>query len=398
MSGETLRGDGMIFESSEDVQLIPTFDKMGLKQDVLRGIFAYGFDKPSAIQQRAIAPVLKGRDVVMQSQSGTGKTSVFCLGALQAVDFSVAEPQALLLSPTRELAEQTAKVCSALGDYTGLKLQNCVGGKSIKDGIKALKGGVHVLSGTPGRVLAMIQQRHLDTRRIKLMVLDEVDEILSKGFKEQVQAIHRHLPAGKTQMVLVSATMPEEVLELTQAFVVNKPFRLLVKKEEVSVQAIKQFFVNVEQEKWKFDTLCDLYDSMTITQAVIFCNNKKKVDWLAQQMRAANFPIAAIHGDMPQKDREKVMDDFRVGRVRQLIATDLIGRGLDVSQVSLVINYDIPTSKEFYIHRIGRSGRFGRKGVALNFLKEEDAKLLKDIEQHYKVKISEMPQNFADLI
>jgi len=302
----------------------------------------------------------------------------------------------LLLSPTRELAEQSSKVCLALGDYVGVKIHKCLGGKNVKDGVKALKAGVHIVSGTPGRVLSMIQQKHLEARRIKVLVLDEADEMLSKGFKEQVYTIHRHLPP-KTQVVLVSATMPEEVLELTNDFM-NNPFRLLVKRDEVSLEKIKQFYVGVEQEKWKFDTLCDLYDSMTITQAVIFCNSKKKVDWLAQKMRAANFPIAAIHGDMAQKERDSVMEDFRVGRSRQLIATDLLGRGLDVSQVSLVINYDIPASKEFYIHRIGRSGRFGRKGVALNFVTNEDTHLLLDIEKFYSTRIKEMPSNFEDLI
>jgi len=396
MAGGALNGEGLVFETSEDVEVLETFDKIGLKDDVLRGVYAYGFDKPSAVQQRAIRPIMRGRDVIVQSQSGTGKTSVFCLGALQVVDFGIAEPQALLLSPTRELAEQSAKVCRALGDYTGVKIHICLGGKNVKDGIKALKDGLHIVSGTPGRVLSMIQQRHLETRRIKVLVLDEADEMLSKGFKEQVYSIHRHLPA-KRQVVLVSATMPQEVLELTNDFM-EKPFRLLVKRDEISLEGIKQFYVAVEHEKWKFDTLCDLYDSMTITQAVIFCNNKKKVDWLAQKMRAANFPIASIHGDMPQKERDAVMEDFRVGRSRQLVATDLIGRGLDVQQVSLVINYDIPSSKEFYIHRIGRSGRFGRKGVALNFLKNEDVRLLQDIEKFYSTTIKEMPANFANLI
>merc|ERR1712048_963529 len=229
-----------------------------------------------------------------------------------------------------------------------------------------------------------------------MIVLDEADEMLSKGFKEQVYSAHRLLQS-KTQIVLVSATMPQEVLEMTTDLL-KTPFRLLVKRDEITVEAIKQFYINVEQEKWKFDTLCDLYDSMTITQSVIFCNNKKKVDWLAQQLRAANFPIASIHGDMLQKDRDSVMEDFRSGRCRQLLATDLIGRGLDVQQVSLVINYDIPVSKEFYIHRIGRSGRFGRKGIAINFVKKDDLKQMQDIEQFYSIKINEMPTNFADLI
>jgi len=397
MGDDKLCGDkGMIFETSEDVEICRTFDKIGLKDDLLRGVFAYGFDRPSAVQQRAIRPILKGRDVIVQSQSGTGKTSVFCLGALQAVDFNLQEPQALLLSPTRELAEQSAKVCLALGDYVGVKIHKCLGGKSVKDGIKAIKAGVHIVSGTPGRVLSMIQQKQLDTKRVKVLVLDEADEMFSKGFKEQVYTIRRHLPS-KCQVVLVSATLPQNVLEMTQEFMVN-PFRLLVKQEEVSLKGIKQYYVAVEQEKWKFDTLCDLYESMAVTQSVIFCNNKKKVDWLAGKLRTANFPIASIHGDMPQKDRDAVMEDFRLGKTRQLIATDLLGRGLDVQQVSLVINYDIPTSLEFYIHRIGRSGRFGRKGVALNFVRDEDIGLLERIEKHYSTAIEEMPANFTDLI
>mmetsp|Transcript_64764 Transcript_64764/g.187720 ORF Transcript_64764/g.187720 Transcript_64764/m.187720 type:complete len:419 (+) Transcript_64764:20-1276(+) len=391
-----LSSDGLVFEASEKLEVLSSFDQIGLKDDLLRGVYAYGFDRPSPVQQRAIRPIMQGRDVIVQSQSGTGKTSVFCLGALQAVEFSIHEPQALLVSPTRELAEQSAKVCRALGDYVGVKIFNCIGGKAVKDGVKALKAGVHIVSGTPGRLLAMITQRHLAVRRIKMLVLDEADEMFSKGFKEQVYAIHRHMPP-KLQVVLVSATMPEEVLELTAEFM-NRPVKLLVKRDEVSLECIKQFYIAVEQEKWKFDTLCDLYDTVTVTQAVIFCNNRKKVDWLAQKMRSANFPIASIHGDMPQKERDEIMQDFRVGKARQLIATDLIGRGVDVSQVSLVINYDIPTNREFYIHRIGRSGRFGRRGVAINLARNEDLGLLADIEKFYGVKIKEMPTNIADLI
>ncbi|CAJ1398729.1 unnamed protein product [Effrenium voratum] len=386
----------LVFESSEDVEAVQSFNKMGLKEDILRGVYAYGFERPSAVQQRAIRPILRGRDVIVQSQSGTGKTSVFCLGALQAVEFGTSEPQAILLSPTRELAEQSAKVCLALGDYVGVKIHRCLGGKSIKDGIKALKSGVHMVSGTPGRVLSMIQQRHLPVSRVKVLVLDEADEMFSKGFKEQVYGIKRHLPE-KLQVVLVSATLPDEVLALTQDFM-KKPFRLLVKRDEMSLHGIQQYYVFVEKEQWKFDTLCDIFDSVAVTQSVIFCNNRKKVDWLAQKMRVANFPISSIHGDMPQKDRDSVMEEFREGRSRQLIATDLVGRGVDVQQVSLVINYDVPTSREFYLHRIGRSGRFGRKGVAVNFVRTEDESLITDLEKFYSVSIKELPANFAAVL
>lgn len=394
---KTLTADSNLqFESSEDVEVVRSFQEMGLKDDVLRGIYAYGYDRPSAVQQRAIKPILKGRHVVVQSQSGTGKTSVFCLSALQALDVATREPQALLLSPTRELAEQSAKVCLALGDYMDVKIYSLIGGKSVSDGIKVLKGGVHIVSGTPGRVLSMITQRHLVAIRVKLVVIDEADEMFSKGFKEQVYKIHRYLPST-VQVVLVSATMPAEVLELANDFMKN-PLRLLVKQNEVSLNAIKQYYVNVQKEQWKFDTLCDLYDTLTITQAVIFCNTKQKVDWLTQKMRDANFTVASIHGDMPQKERDAIMQQFRSGASRVLISTDLWGRGLDVQQVSLVICYDLPNNRELYIHRIGRSGRFGRKGVAINFVKNDDIRILRDIEQFYSTQIDEMPMNVADLI
>ncbi|CAE8678948.1 unnamed protein product [Polarella glacialis] len=344
----------------------------------------------------AILPILKGRDVIVQSQSGTGKTCVFCLGALQSVDTSSREPQALFLSPTRELAEQSQKVCLALGDYLNVQVHVCVGGKRVSDDIHTFEAGVHIVSGTPGRVFHMIQQRHFSTRHIKMLVLDEADEMLNRGFKEQVYDIYRYLPPS-TQVVLVSATMPHEVLEMTHKFM-NNPFRVLVKRDELTLEGIKQFFVAVEREQWKFDTLCDLYDTLTITQAVIFCNTKQKVDWLTQKMRDANFTVASIHGDMPQKERDAIMQQFRSGTSRVLISTDLWGRGLDVQQVSLVICYDLPNNRELYIHRIGRSGRFGRKGVAINFVKNDDIRILRDIEQFYSTQIDEMPMNVADLI
>jgi len=302
-SGTKLNDEGVAFETSEDVEVLPTFDALGLKEDLLRGVYAYGFERPSAVQQRAILPILKGRDVIVQSQSGTGKTCVFCLGALQTVEPGEREPQVLILSPTRELAEQSQKVCLALGDYLNIAVHCCIGGKRVSDDIRALEAGVHIVSGTPGRTFHMIQQRHFSTRHIKMLVLDEADEMLNRGFKEQVYDIYRYLPPS-IQVVLVSATMPHEVLEMTHKFM-NNPFRVLVKRDELTLEGIKQFFVAVEREQWKFDTLCDLYDTLTITQAVIFCNTKQKVDWLTQKMRDANFTVAAIHGD------EELLDAFQ---------------------------------------------------------------------------------------
>jgi len=383
--------------SNDDTAPCPTFDSMDLKPSLLRGIYAYGFEKPSAIQQRAIRPIIRGRDVIAQSQSGTGKTAVFSISSLQLLDERVgSDPQVLILSPTRELAEQTQRVVSSLGDFMNVKCHACIGGKSLGEDRKVLQSGLHVVSGTPGRVYDLIKRGDLITRALKAFIIDEADEMLNKGFKEQIYDIYRYLPP-QTQVVLVSATLPVEVLEMTRKFM-NDPVRILVKRDELTLEGIKQFFVSVEKEEWKFDTLCDLYDTLTVTQAVIFCNTKQKVDWLANKMRESNFTVAAMHGDMTQEDRDKVMEEFRSGSSRVLIATDLWGRGIDVQQVSLVICYDLPTNRELYIHRIGRSGRFGRKGVAINFVRTEDVRTLRDIEQFYSTQIDEMPLNVSDLM
>ncbi|KAL4503381.1 hypothetical protein ABPG72_000987 [Tetrahymena utriculariae] len=396
MDQSKLKEQNLQYESNEDIEVITQFENMSLKEELLRGILTYGFDKPSAVQQRAIKPIIKGRDVIVQSQAGTGKTGVFAIAALQIVDKNLREPQVIVLSPTRELAEQTQKVCLALGDYMNILVHCCIGGKSMDDDINRLEKGVQIISGTPGRIYDMIQRRHLKTRNVKMLVLDEADQMLSMGFKEQVYDIYRYLP-HKNQNVVVSATLPQEILEMTNKFM-NDPIKFLVKRDELTLEGIKQFFILVEKEEWKFETLCDLYNTITITQAVIFCNTIKAVKWLSGKMREQNFSLCSIHGELNQKERDKIMQDFRNGEYRVLVATDIWGRGLDVQQVSVVINYDLPTNRELYIHRIGRSGRFGRKGVAINFVKNEDVSALRDIEQYYSTQIDEMPYNVSELI
>jgi ATP-dependent RNA helicase len=301
----------LVFETSKEVSVTPTFDAMGLNEDLLRGIYAYGFEKPSAIQQRAIKAITSGRDVIAQAQSGTGKTATFSISLLQQVDIGTRETQALILSPTRELAVQIQKVILALGDYTSVQCHACIGGTNVGEDIRKLDYGQHVVSGTPGRVFDMIKRRNLRTRSIKMLILDEADEMLNKGFKEQIYDVYRYLPP-ETQVVLVSATLPAEVLEMTSKFMTD-PMRILVKRDELTLEGIKQFFVAVEKEEWKFDTLCDLYDTLTITQAVIFCNTKRKVEWLTEKMREANFTVSSMHGDMPQKERDAIMKEFRGG-------------------------------------------------------------------------------------
>lgn len=279
----------------------------------------------------------------------------------------------------------------ALGDYMNVQCHACIGGTNIGEDIRKLDYGQHVVSGTPGRVADMIRRRNLRTRHIKMLVLDEADELLNRGFREQIYDVYRYLPPA-TQVVVVSATLPYDVLDMTTKFMTD-PVRVLVKRDELTLEGIKQYFIAVEKEEWKFDTLCDLYDTLTITQAVIFCNTRRKVDWLADKMREANFTVSSMHGEMPQKERDSIMQDFRQGNSRVLISTDVWARGIDVQQVSLVINYDLPTNRENYIHRIGRSGRFGRKGVAINFVTSEDVRILRDIELYYSTQIDEMPMN-----
>jgi len=325
-----------------------------------------------------------------------GKTATFAIGTLAKLDPKLRECQSLILAPTRELAQQIQKVVIALGDYMELQVHACVGGTAVRDDIRTLQGGVHVVVGTPGRVYDMINRRALRLDSIRQFFLDEADEMLSRGFKDQIYDIFKFLPES-VQVCLFSATMPLEVLEVTQRFM-RDPVRILVKKDELTLEGIKQFYIAVEREDWKLDTLCDLYETLTITQAIIYCNTRRKVDWLQEQMQERDFTVSCMHGDMDQRERDIIMREFRSGSSRVLITTDLLARGIDVQQVSLVINFDLPTNRENYIHRIGRSGRFGRKGVAINFLTEGDVRYLRDIEQFYQTEISEMPMNVADLI
>jgi len=377
-------------------EIVDNFDDMNLRENLLRGIFAYGFEKPSAIQQRAIMPAIKGYDVIAQAQSGTGKTATFAISILQQIDFSRREAQALVLAPTRELAQQIQKVVMALGDYLDIQCHACIGGTTVKSDIDKLQNGVHVVVGTPGRVFDMISRGALRTDDMKMFVLDEADEMLSRGFKDQIYDVFRKLPSN-IQVILLSATMPEDVLEVTKRFM-RDPINILVKKEELTLEGIKQFYVNVDKEEWKLETLCDLYETLTITQAVIFLNTRRKVDWLKDKLTGKDFTVSSMHGDMEQNERDIIMKEFRSGSSRVLITTDLLARGIDVQQVSLVINYDLPNNRENYIHRIGRGGRFGRKGVAINFVTQEDTRVLQDIEQFYNTSIDEMPMNVADLI
>ena len=388
-------GENQIIETNWD-EVVESFDDLDIPENLLRGVYSYGFEKPSAIQQRAIKPLLLGRDTIAQAQSGTGKTAAFVIGSLGKVDPDKHGCQALMLAPTRELATQIQKVCLALGDYMKIRCHACIGGTAVREDIDKLRDGQHVVVGTPGRVFDMISKRHMKLDMIQMFVLDEADEMLSRGFKDQIYDIFKTMPPT-VQVSLFSATLPADILDLSGKFM-RDPVRILVKNAELTLEGIKQFYIAIDKEEWKVDTLCDLYETLTITQAIIYCNTKRKVDFLQDEMVKRDFTVSCMHADLEQKDRDLVMREFRSGSSRVLISTDLLARGIDVQQVSLVINFDIPSNIENYLHRIGRSGRFGRKGVAINFVTSNDARAMKDIENHYHTAVEEMPMDVADLI
>jgi translation initiation factor 4A len=379
---------------SDEYPVCDSFDDMDLHENLLRGIYSYGYEKPSAIQQRAIMPVIDGRDTIGQAQSGTGKTATFIVGALQRIDCRMNVCQALVLAPTRELALQTQRVALALGDYLSVKCHLCIGGTARREDVERLREGQHVVVGTPGRVDDLIERRCLHVDDLRLLILDEADEMLSFGFTDQVYRIFKMLPAA-VQVCLFSATMPPEILDISKKFM-RDPVRILVKKDELTLEGIQQFYVAIDKEEWKLDTLCYLYEVMTVTQSIIYCNTRRKVDFLEHEMSKRDFTVSVIHADLDQEMRSLVMRQFRSGSSRVLISTDLLARGIDVQQVSLVVNYDLPHKVENYLHRIGRSGRFGRKGVAINFVTDREVRTMREIEKHYETQIEELPDDIAN--
>jgi translation initiation factor 4A len=379
-----------------DNTLATSFDDLDLNENLLRGIYSQGFEKPSIIQQKAILPVLHGHDIIAQAQSGTGKTATFSIGLLNRIDGTRQQTQGLVLAHTRELALQIFNVMSGLSQFLNVNYNLSVGGTMIKDNIDELLQNPHVVIGTPGRVLDMINKKALNTRTLRVLIIDEADEMLSKIFSNQIYDIFRFLP-NDIQVGLFSATMTDEFFKLTKCFM-RDPVKILVKNEELTLEGIRQYYINLDKSEYKFDTLCDIYAACTISQTIIYCNARRSVDQLTRQLIEANFSVECIHGDMTQEDRNKIMKEFRDGTCRVLISTDLLSRGIDVQQVSLVINFDLPNNIESYIHRIGRSGRFGRKGTAINFLTSYDLKKMEEIEQFYSTCIQELPANFSDMV
>lgn len=365
---------------------------VNLKLKLLRGIYSYGFEKPSAIQRKAIYPLINNPpvDLIAQAQSGTGKTGTFTIGALQKVDASKNETQIIILAPTHELAQQSKTVLDELGRYLEIKTKLLIGGTSVDIDKNSLsKETPHIVVGTPGRIHDMIRRKYINTNCLEMLIVDEADEMLSHGFKSQMYKIFQFIPEN-IQVSLFSATMPTELEELSKAFM-RDPIKILVKKEQLTLQGISQYFINIQNDIQKYETLKDLFGAISMSQAIIYCNSVKRVDDLEEAMREDDFPVKKIHGKMLETERKEIFKQFKNGGARVLITSDLFARGIDVQQVNIVINFDIPKSEHTYLHRIGRSGRWGRKGIAINFQSKHDISKLKRIEDYYSTQIEEMP-------
>ena len=381
-----------------NIEEVDSWDELDLKPDILRGIYAHGLEKPSPIQRKAVKPIMDGKDIIAQAQSGTGKTATFTIGALSHVVIENNETQVLVLSPTRELSKQTQDVMYGIGSMMpGLRVQLLVGGNSIDDDVRNLKDATpHIITGTPGRVYDMMRRNNIGSKNIKLIICDEADEMLSSGFKEQVYNIFQFLRRD-VQVALFSATLPEHINTITSKFMRN-PITIKVKAEQLTLEGISQYYVAVEDDRQKYLTLKDLYAFMSMSQCIIYCNSVKRVSDLYEAMMEDGFPVCRIHSNMEKFDRDSAFSEFKTGKHRVLISSNVTSRGIDIQQVSCVINFDIPKDVHNYLHRIGRSGRWGRKGVGINLITRRDISKLKEIETYYVCQINELPGNFDSLM
>ncbi len=398
---ETTNNNGeYIFENYETNVPLKYYDdfsdeNLNLKEDILRSIYSFGFERPSPIQRIAIKPITEGTDCVIQSHSGTGKTATFIIGTLQKINDEIKAPQVIIISNTRELAEQTQRVFKDLSSHTNYSSYLCIGGDMSN---KYMAGTIknEVIIGTPGRICDMLKRKYIDPTNIHLIVVDEADEVLSSAFRKQVSIIFRSIPNDNFQTVLISATIPEEMTELIKHIMRKEYISILVKDDELTLDGIKQYYVELD-EKYKMNALMDVLSNVSISQAVIYCNKKQKADDIKNQMTENKFKCDVLHSDLMPKERKDVLNNFVKGYTRILVTTDVMARGIDVQQISIVINYDMPKHSQTYIHRIGRSGRFGRKGLAINFVVPNEMNILSNIQKTYNTHVYYLPKNLQTL-
>jgi len=382
--------------------IIDSWDDLEIEPSILRGIYAYGYEKPSPIQKKAIKPIISGRDIIAQAQSGTGKTATFSIGALSRIDLEKNKTQVLILSPTRELATQTSKVISSIGNLMEnskkepLRIHTVFGGASFEENSGfSNKNTPHIICGCPGRVYDMIRREKISIKFIKLIILDEADEMLSSSFKEQVYNIFQYLN-NDTQVALFSATLPESVFPVINK-IMRDPVKISVKAEMLTLEGISQYYIAVDDDRQKYTTIQNIFSFISMSQCIIYCNSIKRVSDLYDAMREDGFPVCCIHRNMDSASREQAFTQFRNGSTRVLISSNVTSRGIDIQQVGIVINFDLPKCVHNYLHRIGRSGRWGRKGVGINFITRRDISKIREIEAHYATQIQEMPADLAFL-
>jgi translation initiation factor 4A len=339
---------------------IKSWEELKCNMQLIRGIYSYGFEKPSPIQEKAILPLINNKDVIAQAQSGTGKTGCFTIGISQYIE--------------------------------NFSSELLIGGVSSEDNIRNLKNNPKIVIGCPGRINDMLLRKYLHTEKIKTIIIDEADEMFSSGFKEQIYNIFQKLPTT-VQVALFSATLPNEIHNLTNRFM-RKPQEILVKNDQLTLEGIQQYFVNLNDDSDKFETLKDLFTNISVSQCIIYCNSINRVNDLYESMINDKFPVCKIHSNMGKEERSKSYKSFIRGEYRVLISSNITARGIDIQQVSTVVNFDIPNDVHTYLHRIGRSGRFGRKGLGINFITKRDVRRLKEIEEFYSTSIPELPKEF----
>jgi translation initiation factor 4A len=395
MSNESLNE---LEETLDPSYIINNWEDLNVHEDILRSIYAYGFEKPSPIQMKAVVPIIKGHDVIAHAQSGTGKTATFAIGALAHVNLEEQTTQVLMLAPTRELATQIERVVNGLSKMmNSLRTQLIIGGGSVEEDASAIKRNVpHIIIGCPGRVYDMMRRNYISGKTLKLVVIDEADEMLSSGFKDQVYKIFQYFN-NDIQVALFSATLPPDIYFITEKFM-RDPIKIKVKTEMLTLEGISQFFVALDDDRQKYATLKDIYSAISISQCIIYCNSVKRVADLYEAMVEDNYPVCCIHSGMDVAARKSAFQEFVSGKFRVLISSNVTARGIDVQQVSVVINFDVPRDTHCYLHRIGRSGRWGRKGVGINFITRRDVSKIKEIEEYYACEIKELPADLNNIM
>ena len=384
-------------KENKDTKLITDWEDLDMKVELLRGIYSHGFEKPSPIQQKAIKYMFENNDLIAQAQSGTGKTGCFSIGALQRIDTTINKTQILILAPTRELSQQIFTVITSLGSLIkNLNINLLIGGTSINNNIEDLNNNIpHIIIGCPGRVNDMFRRKIITANDINLLILDEADEMLSQGFQEQIYNIFQHL-SNNVQVALFSATIPKEIEDLSNQFM-RDPIKVLVKTDLLTLEGIQQFYIALKNDEQKYETLKDLFGTISVSQCIIYSNSTKRVQELYDKMVEDNYSVCQIHSNMDKEDRINNFEKFSKGICRVLLSSNLTARGIDIQQVSTVINFDLPKDINTYLHRIGRSGRWGRKGMSINFITNYDLKKMREIEKFYNIEIKEFPEDFANI-